>query len=168
MKNDEMLPAVVSIGQMCRLLSLSRARFYSLTSVSDISRCFFLPPIYSLENKRPYYSQEMAQQNMDFKRNNTGWNQKVLLFYHPRGSVSSVLKAKLKKTEKQIHQSNDRHSGLREGLKCLGMSDITAAQIDAALPVCFPNGCQDVDDAEKLRLVFRYFKQQNSEHKQRT
>lgn len=168
MKTDENIPEVLSIGQLCRLLNLSRTRFYSLISTSDDSKCFFLPPIYSLDNKRPYYSKEIAQQNIDFKKNNTGWNNKVLLFYNSRGSTSSAIKAKPKKTEKQNQPTKDKYSELREGLKSLGLSDITAAQIDAALSVCFPNGAENIEDGEKLRTVFRHFKQSNSEHKQRT
>lgn len=109
MRTDENIPAVISIGQMCRLLSLSRARFYSLTSGSDVSKCFFVPPIYSLDSKRPYYSREMAQQNIEFKKNSTGWNNKVLLFYNSRGLTLSVLKAKSRKAEKQ-NQQNNKHS----------------------------------------------------------
>jgi hypothetical protein len=166
MKTDETIPAVVSIGLMCRLLNLSRARFYSLTSALDMSKCFFLPPIYSLESKRPYYSRELAQQNIDFKRNSTGWNQKILLFYSSRVNSSSP-KLKLKK-EEQKKSTNEQHSELISGLASLGLSDISAAQIDAALSACFPSGWQNIDDAEKLRAVFRHFKQSNFEHKQRT
>lgn len=156
------IPSVVSIAQMCKLLSLSKARFYSLISTSDLSICFFLPPIYGLDNRRPYYSREMAQQNIDFKRNSTGLNNKVLLFYNSRSSgVSSA--PKIKKTEQKNQQSNDNHSELIAGLKSLGLSDTTAAQIDAALSFCFPNGSQDIDDSEKLRAVFRHIKQKNEE-----
>jgi hypothetical protein len=161
MKNDENIPSVVSIAQMCKLLSLSKSRFYSLISTSDLSICFFLPPIYGLENRRPYYSREMAQQNIDFKRNSTGLNNKVLLFYNSRSSVPSVPKPK--KVEQKNQPSIDKHSELMAGLKSLGLSDTTAAQINAALAICFPNGGQNVDDAEKLRAVFRHIKQKNEE-----
>ena len=163
MNNIENIPSVVNTAQMCKLLNLSKARFYSLISTSDLSICFFLPPIYGLDNRRPYYSREMAQQNIDFKRNSTGLNNKVLLFYNSRCLTSSVLKAKPKKPEKQNQQSIDKHSELMAGLKSLGLSDTTSAQIDAALSFCFPTGSQNIDDSEKLRAVFRHIKQKNEE-----
>ena len=162
MKNEDNIPSLVSIGQMCKLLNLSKARFYSLISTSDLSICFFLPPIYGLDNRRPYYSREMAQQNIDFKRNSTGLNNKVLLFYNSKSSgVSSGPKPK--KVEQKNQPSIDKHSELIAGLASLGLSDTTAAQIDAALSFCFPNGSQDIDDSEKLRAVFRHIKQKNEE-----
>ena len=152
MNNIENIPSVVSIAQMCKLLNLSKARFYSLISTSDLSICFFLPPIYGLDNRRPYYSREMAQQNIDFKRNSTGLNNKVLLFYNSRSSgVSSAPKPK--KVEQKTQPSNDKHSDIIEGLKSLGLSDTTSAQIDAALSFCFPNGSQNIDDSEKLNII---------------
>jgi hypothetical protein len=66
------IPPIVTINQLCSLMGISRSRYYQLLSEDII-----LPPIYSTESKRPYYTKEMAERNLEVKRSNTGVNGKV-------------------------------------------------------------------------------------------
>ena len=156
--NNPNIPAVLSISQMAKLLNLSRSRFYTL-----MSEGIFLPPIYSASNKRPYFTAEIAQKNLQAKKNNVGVNGKICLFYS-RNSSSCVHKKKLRKNKLQNNSAEDEYEDLREGLGALGLSNISDAQIGSALKSCFPNGTADTPEGEILRAVFLSIKRQNTEH----
>jgi hypothetical protein len=60
--------------------------------------------------------------------------------------------------ERQQTKPRTDHSSLIEGLKSLGIANVTADQIEAALAVCFPKGTSGQDESSVLRAVFRYLK----------
>lgn len=154
------IPAAVSMSQMARLLNMSRSRFYQL-----ISQGILLPPIYSLSSKRPYYTSEMAQRNIEVKKNNTGINGEVIIFYSAKKKVVRTVN-RLKTSKKEI--KTNKHKDLIEGLESLGMTDIKSSDIEKAIADCFPDGTKDVDQDEILTTIFRHLRCRNTEHKQRT
>ena len=152
--NNPDIPDILSITQMAKLLNLSRSRFYTLMS-EDI----FLPPIYSPENKRPYFTAEIARKNLQVKKNNVGVNGKICLFYSSRNDSSlPVHKKKLGKNNLQ----NNLTQTLREGLCALGLNNISYDQIESALKTSFPQGVAGIEEGEILRQVFLSIKRQNS------
>ena len=76
------LRAAVSVSQMAKMLRLSRASFYE-----HVRRGNFLAPIYSLGTRRPIYTAEMQQRNLEVKATQMGANGEYVLFYErqPRG-----------------------------------------------------------------------------------
>ena len=64
-----MSKTVVSVADMARMLSLSRARFYQL-----VNEGIFPYPIYSVHTRRPYFSEEMQQVCLDVRKRNCGIN----------------------------------------------------------------------------------------------
>ena len=50
------------------------------------------------------------------------------------------------------------HAALIDGLKALGLSSVTASQIEAAMAACFPSGTANEDENAVLRAVFRHLK----------
>ena len=56
---EDFIPDFVSIPTLCSLMGISRSRYYQLLTGS-----FILPPIYSLENKRAYFTRELAERNL--------------------------------------------------------------------------------------------------------
>ena len=153
--NNQHIPEAVSINQMVRLLQISRSRLYSLMEEGILLR-----PVYSL-SKRPFFTREMAEKNIDAKKNNRGINGRVVVFYSSRStSVHSVHKSNPFK--KQIPATNKRFENLIKSLESLGLKDITDPQIGSAIGQCFPNGTQNVDEDEILTSVFRHLKAHNS------
>lgn len=157
------IPAVLNISQMARLLNLSRSRFYQLLSGNIL-----LPPIYSLATKRPFYTQEMAERNIEVKKNNVGVNGKVILFYTPKTHFGqNCPKQKRRTTKSETKTDNTQYEELVEGLESLGMEEISVSEVQSAVANCFPNGTDDVGYDEMLTAVFRYLRCRNTEHKQR-
>ena len=154
------IPAAVSMTQMARLLNMSRSRFYQL-----ISKGILLPPIYSLSSKRPYYIREMAQRNIEVKKNNVGVNGQVIIFYSAKRKVVPSMN-KVKTTKKET--KNNKYEDLMEGLESLGMTDIKSSDIEKAIADCFPDGTENIDQDEILTTVFRHLRCRDTEHKQRT
>ena len=158
--NNPNIPDVLSISQMSKLLNLSRSRFYQL-----MSEGIFLPPIYNVANKRPYFTSEMAIKNILAKKNNVGINGKVVLFYTSRNS--SVPYVHKKKTQKdKIHNlsTEDKYQDIREGLSALGLDGVSDSQIESAVKQSFPQGTKDVPEGEILRAIFLSIKRRNTEH----
>ncbi len=152
------IPAAINISQMARFLNLSRSRFYQL-----LNQNILLPPIYSVDTKRPFYTREMAEKNLAVKMNNVGINGRVILFYTPKVDfVQKCTRQRRHKTKAQTKPENADYAELIEGLESLGMEEISASQIQSALAHCFPNGTDDVGYDEMLTAVFRHLKCRNT------
>jgi len=149
--------SILSISQMARLLNLSRSRLYQL-----ISEGIFLPPIYSPEHKRPYFTGEIAEKNLQVKKRNVGINGKIVLFYSSRTSSLPKIKNGKQNNGSDTQPAQDNHQDLKDGLAGLGLSNISDTQIESALENCFPGGTENVDAGEILRAVFLSIKRQDS------
>ena len=156
-ENNQFVPAVLSITNMAKLLHISRSRFYQL-----INQGILLPPVYSLKSKRPFYTQELAQRNLEVKRSNLGINGDICLFYSDRNIISPAKKEKVKTKTKKIDNPKIDYSELREGLKTLGLTEVKSSQIQAALTECFPDGTENIEEGQVLRTIFLSIKRQNS------
>ena len=164
MKNENTyIPPILSMTQMARLLNLSRSRFYQL-----INEEVLLPPIYSLDNRRPHYTEQMARRNLEVRRSNVGINGRIIIFYGARNKSQKITPRKTTVKEKPSNQSPNHHADLIDSLKGLGLENITASQIEAAITKCYPDGTENIDKDEKLRTIFRHLKRRNKEHNQRT
>jgi hypothetical protein len=143
--------AVVSVAEMARMVSMSRARFYQL-----VEQGIFPPPLYRLDTRRPFFTQEMQETCLEVRRRNCGLNGRPVLFYARRlGSPISKAKATPPK-------NSHKHTDLINGLRALGLTIVNSAQVEAAIQKCFPNGRSGVDDETVLRTVFLNLKRQNS------
>lgn len=151
---EKTIPEIVSINQMCSLMSISRSRYYQILSEGLIH-----PPVYS-DSNRPYFTRELALMNLAVKKNNIGVNGKICIFYNCAPSIS-LAKNNNKKTE-QKKKTTDKNSDIIEGLSCLGLDNIKPSQVEVALKKCFPNGTENVEDGEILRQVYCLIKEQNS------
>ncbi len=158
MENNQnnLLPEIVSINQLCSLMSISRSRFYQLLNVGIL-----LPPIYSTDTKRPYFTKEMAQRNLDVKKNNVGVNGRVCIFYNTRSSHIDKPQI-IKSSGWKKDTANNPYTDLIEGLNSLGLKDVKSSQVESAVKKCFPDGINNVDEGEVLREVFCLISEQNS------
>jgi hypothetical protein len=143
--------AVVSVAEMARMCGLSRARFYQL-----VNEGVFPAPLYRVETRRPFFTQEMQETCLDVRRRNCGVNGKPVLFYARR------LGTPMTKVKTTPPKHSDKHADLIEGLRALGLTTVTFAQVEAALQQTFPNGKSGVDDEAVLRRVFLHLKRQDS------
>ena len=151
------LPTVLSVSQMAKVLQISRARFYQCLEAG-----YFLKPQYTEDTRRPYYTAEMAEANLNAKRSNVGINGKICLFYSPRNAgVSPAPKISGPKTTKGKTDKN-AYADLMEGLEALGLTGITSSQVQAGLCHCYPEGYQNIAEGEVLKGLYLYIKCQNS------
>ena len=160
MEENNPLPEIISINKLCSMMSISRSRYYQI-----LSEGLILPPIYSPNTKRPYFSRETALRNLEVKKNNIGVNGKICIFYNVRNSpISSGNNNSPKKENKK--KPDNKYTDIIEGLNCLGLNDIKIVQIEEAIKKSFPNGTDNVDEGEVLKAVFCLISAQNSTDKQ--
>lgn len=160
-KQYQNIPAVISMSAMAKLLNISRSRLYQL-----IDEDIILRPAYLLCSRKPMYTNEMATKNLEVKRNNTGINGKIVMFYSARKVVQSI--NNIKPIRQKAAPKDNQYTDLIEQLKNLGLEDISQANIVAAISELFPTGVNNINEDEILTSVFRHIKRQNSEHKPRT
>ena len=100
---------VVSVAEMARMVSMSRARFYQL-----VEQGIFPPPLYRIDTKRPFFTQEMQESCLEVRRRNCGINGRPVLFYARR------LETPISKAMATPPKNSHKHAELIEGLRALG------------------------------------------------
>lgn len=162
-------PSAVSVSDMARMVGLSRSRFHQL-----LQSGVFPKPAVDPESKRPFYDSEGQAVCLQVRRRNCGINGKRVLFYArpfgahlagtPRSSnAQGSSSARKKKAEpKQSASKPSKLDLLVEGLKSLGLPNVTAAEASAAIHQVFPIDSQRPADEEVLLKVFRHLVRQNS------
>lgn len=143
--------AVVSVAEMARMVSMSRARFYQL-----VEQGVFPSPLYRIETKRPFFDQEMQEVCLEVRRRNCGINGRPVLFYARR------LGAPISEAKATPPKNSHKHADLIDGLRALGLTMVRTSDVEVAIAKCFPNGKSEVDDETVLRTVFLNLKRQNT------
>ena len=146
---------IITMRQMASLLGISRSRLYQL-----ISQGVLLPPVHLICNRRPFYTEPMSQRNLQVKNNNLGINGQVILFYQSRTDTKSIKPKKT--TKKKVKIVRNQHHDLIRDLENLGLDNLTAAQVDAAISIVFPDKKDQPDYDHLLITIFRYLKHNNS------
>ena len=137
--------AAVSITQMARMVNLSRQRFHQLIGT------VFPFPLFDVESRRPFYSEELQLVCLECRRKNLGINGQVVLFYSCRVPTNPTTS---KKRTPSVQKPNTE---LLEGLKGLGLA-VTSSQVEAVLKDVFPRGVQGINQGEVIRSVFIHLK----------
>jgi len=146
--SDE-LKAAVTVAEMSRMAGLSRSRFYQLIGTA-------FPQPNRDDNGRPYYDAEQQAACLEVRRRNCGVDGKPILFYAPRGSVTVPVSRRKPKAKA------GPHAAVLDGVRALGLTMATAAQVDAAVKQLFPAGADGVDPGELIRSVFLRLKRRNT------
>lgn len=144
---------VVSVAEMARMCGLSRGRFHQL-----VKEGVFPSPLYRIDNRRPFFTEEMQEICLEVRRRNCGINGRPVMFYARRFESPTSRKPKRTPAQKKASQ----HDDLVEGLKSLGLLTVTTSQVEAAVRELFPSGAQEVDSADVIRAVFLHLKRQEA------
>ena len=147
MNETNEIKTVMSCCDVARLVGLSRQRFRQLVNAG-----VFPSPLCDVKSRRPFYTDEMAIQCQEVRRQNMGINGKRILFYAKRQPISSPVPRQPR--EKTCKDKDDRYADLIEGVKALGMASVNGTQVGAALKNLYPEGITDLDRGEVLRAVF--------------
>ena len=142
--------AAISVSEMCRLCSLSRSRFYEL-----VEACIMPQPCYDLRTRRPLYPRELQEACLRVKATNMGIDGQYVLFYARKVSIETTPN----RTSRRDNTARPaRHAELLDGLRALGLSSVTDAQVDAAVRQLFPGGHGGMDEGDVLRLLWRHLR----------
>lgn len=141
----------ISVSEMARMLSMSRARFYQL-----MNNGVFPKPLIEVSTSRPYFDEQLQETCLNVRRRNCGVNGRPVMFYPIRQAVS----VSIKPTMKNKTVAKEKHTELIESLSCLGLT-VNGPQVEAALTECYPTGIADTDQGNIVRQLFLYLKRQN-------
>jgi hypothetical protein len=144
--------AAVSVSDMARLCSLSRTRFYELI------HCGVMPqPCYCLRTRRPLYPGELQEACLRVVATNVGFNGSLIVFYNRDTPATGTARPR-RRPGRQGAAPTPSHGDLIDGLRSLGVCDVTDAQVEAALRHEYPSGCAGEDDGAVLRAVWRHLR----------
>jgi len=143
--------AAVTVAEMARMCSLGRSRFYQL-----IGSAF--PEPTRDDRGRPYYTAEQQAVCLEVRRRNCGIDGRPILFYAPRRTAPAPV---VRRRAKPTLPPMNRYSEIVEGIRCLGLTSVTTADVDAAVRRLFPAGTDGVDPGEIIRAVFLSVKRQD-------
>jgi hypothetical protein len=132
---------------MAKMLGLSRSRFYEL-----IVKGVFVPPVYSLATKKPFFPREIQETNLKVRAEQVGFNGEFVLFQERR-SVPQEAPAGA-----PSRRRDGRAAGLVQSLKSLGLDSVDRAAVERALAACYPSGTDGHDDATVLRTIYRHLR----------
>ncbi|MDZ7386775.1 MAG: hypothetical protein ONB07_11735 [candidate division KSB1 bacterium] len=141
------LQTVISVSDMAQRVGLSRQRFTQL-----VSEGVFPSSVYDVLTRRPFYTAERQERCLEVKRRNVGINGRMVLFYTKR------LPAPAPTAKPNNGQTNRHHAERLDGLRGLGLTSVTAAQVEAAVKKLYPKGTKGVDSGDLLRTVFLHFR----------
>lgn len=142
-----MTDRLMSVVSVAKQIGLSRQRFHQL-----MKEGVFPPPIYDIHTRKPHYTEEMLKVCMSVREKNVGINGRVVMFYARRPGAAQ--KKQIKPFGSAPSKRSPKHNGLIDGLKGLGMVNVTEQQVATALKEVYPNGTAGVGEAEVLRTVF--------------
>lgn len=152
----EQVKAAVTISEMARMVSLSRARFYQLIGST------FPWPLYAVSTRRPFYDEELQKVCLEVRRRNCGVDGRPVLFYAKQHSLPprpTIKRKPVAKPKAPIH--DDGLLDILEGVRSLGLCMATYSQVEAAVETAFPDGMREVPQGEVIRAVFLKLARQN-------
>lgn len=162
-------PSAISVSDMARMVGLSRSRFHQLLQAG-----VFPKPAVDPESKRPFYDSEGQAVCLQVRQRNCGVNGKRVLFYarpfgahlaakpRPLGAQRLSSPRQKKAAPKQTASKPSKLDLLVEGLKALGLPNVTAAEASAAIHQVYPIDSQRPADEDVLVAIFRHLIRQNS------
>ena len=93
---------------------------------------------------------------LEVRRRNCGIDGRPILFYAPRHSAPVA-----KRKPKQKRTPTTRYPEVIDGVRALGLTTVTATEVDAVVNQLFPSGTDGVDPGEVIRQVFLSIRRQD-------
>lgn len=140
--------AAVSCSEMARMVGLSRQRFAQLQGTT------FPWPVYDMITRRPFYPEDLQKVCLEVRRRNWGIDGRPVLFYAPRTVTAP---------KKIAPRKNKNVTAMMDGLKDLGLTSVTAAQVESVTTELYPSGIAGMDQGEVLRAVFLHIRKNSTE-----
>lgn len=141
--------AAISIKEMAALVGLSRQRFMQLVKAGA-----FPSPLYDVASKRPFYSEDLQAQCLEVRKRNVGINSKVVMFYARRPSEMKPT-PKVRKVQVMAIDAA-AFADIEHGVRALGLSTATAAQVRKAIEKLFPQGIMGIEPGKVAGDVFQH------------
>ena len=149
---NEVLKAVVTVTEMARLCSLSRARFYQL-----VNEGVFPPPVYCVRTRRPIYVEDLQKVCLEVRHRNCGVNGRPVLFYSVRQSTPIPPKPPRKPV---TPKPREQHPEVLAAVRALGLT-ATTSDVTQAVKHLYPNGLGSVGRPEVIRAVFLHLQRRD-------
>jgi len=137
----------MSVTEMARTVGLSRQRFHQLIGTT------FPRPVYDVCTRRPLYTAEQQAVCIEVRRRNCGIDGRPVMFYAARGGASALARKQSKRGPAKP-KASATDGPIVEGVRALGHTRASAAQVEHAVGELFPAGTADVAQGEVIRRVF--------------
>ena len=137
---------IVSVNEICRMVGLSRSRFYQL-----LDSGFFPKPLYDERSNRLYFDAALQKQILESRHSGIGVDGSYMLFYSPRKKEGQSKKSKNSRKTDSVFQE------FTETLENMGL-DCSEKDVSAALSELYPDGVENIDQGLIIRELYRFLK----------
>ena len=137
---------IVSVNEICRMVGLSRSRFYQL-----LESGFFPKPLYDERSNRPYFDAALQKQILESRNSGIGADGSYMLFYSPRKKEGHSKKSK------KTNKTNSIYQEFAETLESMGL-DCSEKDVSAALSELYSDGTEGIDQGLIIRELYRFLK----------
>ena len=137
---------IVSVNEICRMVGLSRSRFYQL-----LDSGFFPKPKYDERSNRPYFDAALQKQILESRQSGIGADGSYLLFYSPRKKEGHSKKSK------KTNKTNSIYQEFAETLESMGL-DCNEKDVSSAISELYPDGVENIDQGLVIRELYRFLK----------
>jgi hypothetical protein len=145
------------VSEAAARCGLSRTHFHALAKSGIMP-----PPVYDLNNRKPFYTRELLEDCLRIRRTNVAWDGRLVLFYQSRRQTS-IQTPQASRQRRHAGAATAavapvRHAELIEGLRALGLASVSDGHVDDALRVCFPNGVGSTSEGAVLRNLWQHLR----------
>jgi len=156
---------IVTVAEMARMLSLSRARFY------ELKRQGVFPEPTRRPTGRPVYTRAQQESCLQVRRTHQGINGQPVLFYavSPRSDATHKVARKPTTVNAKPRNSGARNAvptsvlaDVQHGLGQLGV-EIENERLRTAIGHLYPAGVANVDQGALLMSVFEHLNRRDSQ-----
>ena len=151
---NEPLKAAVSLSEHAAQLSISRSRLYQLIRAGVLA-----PPCYFIRNRRPFFNEETQRINRAVLKSNLDIHGNYVVFYKREEHDRSVRRQPRGRTSSR--PNNGEHAELVDGLKALGLSNVSSRDVERALRSLYPDASAPADSGALLRELFVLIRRSN-------
>ena len=146
-QNESRIKKAVMVGEMARMVELSRSRFGQL-----VKSGVFPSPVYDPRTGRRFYTQEQQRVILDLKASNCSVDGTPVLFYKKR-KKDRASKAKTAQNDEKRNRDSKLVDQVVKGVSALGHKT-NREQVGEVLVHLHPHGFAQIEIAELIKSAF--------------
>ena len=153
-QSSDNLGAVCNVSTLCKILGLSRARFYQLQQKGK-----FPFPVFDIHTRRPFFTRQLQDICLEIRSSGIAYDDTYILFNASQHRLDSSQNKQISKTNKQPVAQNSKIIEVSETLRQMGIQNCTYSDVEVAIKRLHPTeSVETIDTGILVGELFRHFR----------